>query len=155
MISTAPIDWRRFSPQNASVFELQNLCIALKPGWRNCMSLHSHTCKHTNRKKRSFVSGNFKDDTICSVYCTEGNKDTYKWACTVCTVACILDCLSAIGRHACPPFFFLPWTPRPIICHKTISKAHYSSILFMLCSNTVTPKNIGQTQPKNRWCFIA
>lgn len=25
MISTAPIDWRRFSPRNASVFELQKI----------------------------------------------------------------------------------------------------------------------------------
>ena len=80
MISTAPIDWRRFSAQNAHLFELQNLCIVLRIGLGAFACHHdSHTCKHTNGpKKNSFVSGNFKDDTICSMCCTEGNKETDK-----------------------------------------------------------------------------
>lgn len=32
---------------------------------------------------------------------------------------------------------------------------HTIAYLFRLYSSAVTPKNIGQTQPKNRWRFIA
>lgn len=64
-------------------------------------------------------------------------------------------------KHTPPslPFFFYfsifsPWTVRRFICHKPFQK-HTIAYLFILCSFTVTPKNIGQTQSKNRWRFIA
>lgn len=53
MISTAPIDWRRFSAQNAPLFELQNLCIVSRIGL-GAFACHrdTHTCKHTNGQKK-------------------------------------------------------------------------------------------------------
>ncbi len=55
--------------------------------------------------EKCFVSGNFKDDTIWSMCCTEGNKETDKWACTVCTVSAL-----TLGSHHCllPGTYLLP-----------------------------------------------
>lgn len=88
MISTAPIDWRRLSPQNASVFELQNLCIALK-AWLAQLRVTERPHMQTHKHGGALFQAILRMTQYAP--CTAQKNDTDKWACTVRTADCILD----------------------------------------------------------------
>lgn len=63
-----------------------------------------------------------------------------------------------LGKNCMSSFlfpFFFSHRHRGLSYDIKLFQNHTIEYLFMLCSITVTPKIIGRTQSKNRWCFVA